>query len=133
MDRHALTFRIKPGSHDAVVRLLSGYRAPRLEIDGGTTRLLGTAVFASGDVVVRALEVQGDLARVAPHLAADPAVQQVERALVPHLAEPFDPADPAARGRFFAQRLMERITHRENGVPGERPGRTRHALLYPVR
>src|SRR5881392_887123 len=132
MDRYALSFRIKPDSHDAVARLLAGYRAPRLEIDGDT-RLLGTAVFAAGDLVVRAVEVLGDLAKVAPHLAADPAVQQVERALVPHLADPYDPSDPAARGRFFAQRLMERITHRENEVPGEWPDRTRHALRYPIR
>ena len=131
MDRYALTFRIKPASHNAVAELLADYRAPRLEIDDDT-RLLGTAVFASGDVVVRAVEVLGDLAKVAPHLSRDPAIQQVERALVPHLADPYDPADPAARGRFFAQRLMERVTHRENEVPGDWPTRTRHALKYPI-
>jgi hypothetical protein len=132
MDRYALTFRIRPGSQAAVAALLSDYPAPRLQTDDGT-RLLGTAVFLAGEVVVRALELDGDLASVVPHLAQDPVIQQVERALVPHLADPYDPSDPASRGRFLARRLMERVTHRENAAPGEWPARTRHALRYPVR
>jgi hypothetical protein len=131
MDRYALTFRIRPASHDAVAGLLAGYRPPQLAAAAGT-RLLGTAVFLAGDTVVRAIEVAGDLGAVVAHLAQDPAIQQVENALVPHLATPYDPGDPAARRAYLGQRLMERVTHRENPDAQPRRGRTRHALRYPI-
>jgi hypothetical protein len=134
MERHALTFRIRPGSEPDVAKLLAGYRAPSLRIDD-ETRLVGTAVFMKDDLVVRAVEVDGDISKVAPHLARDEVIQEVERALVPHLTEPYDPADPAQRGKFFAQRMMERVVHRESpdaaGITQAKP--SRHALLYPIR
>lgn len=132
MERHALAFRIKPGTESAVAQLLADYRAPDLQVDA-ETRLVGTAVFIKGDLVIRVVEVKGDLAKVGPHLARDPAIQQVERALIPHLVEPYDPTDAAQRGRFFAQRLMACIVHREAPDMWAAAEWSRHALLYPVR
>ncbi|GAA2150005.1 SchA/CurD-like domain-containing protein [Actinomadura napierensis] len=129
MERHALAFRIKPGTQDQVRDLLSGYRAPALEADDGT-RLLGTAVFLHGDLVVRVMEFEGDLGTVARHLSADPVIREVERGLIPYLADSYDPADAVQRREFFARRLTERLAHR--GSANEGKG-ARHALLYPVK
>jgi SchA/CurD like domain len=131
MERHALAFRIKRGSESAVAQLLADYRAPDLQIDA-ETRLVGTAVFIRSDLVIRVVEVEGDLAKVGPHLARDPVIQQVERALVPYLLEPYDSTDAAQRGQFFAQRLMTRIVHREAPDVATAVESSRHALLYPV-
>jgi hypothetical protein len=115
MKRHALAFRVRPGTETAVAELLSGYAAPKLEIDEDT-RLLGTTVFMKGDLVVRVMEIEGDIAKVAPHLAAQPEIQAVERELNQYLVEPLDPTDPAARRTFMARRMMQTVLHREAGV-----------------
>jgi SchA/CurD like domain len=109
--RHALAFHVRPGTEEQAARLLAGYRAPRLEIDE-RTRLVGTTVFMRGTLVVRVIEVEGDLGAVARHLARDPNIQHVERELNQLLAEPYDPADPAGPAGFFRRRLMAPITDR---------------------
>jgi hypothetical protein len=85
----------------------------------------------SGTLVVRAMEIEGDIAKVAPHLATDPVIQQVERELNKYLVEPVDPADPQARRTFLARRMMKSVLHREATPPG--PTASRFALLYPIR
>ncbi len=112
MNRYALTFRVRPGTEEAVRDLLATYDPPRLEIDE-QTRLLGTAVFMKGNLVVRIMEIEGEFGRVAQHLAADPAVQAVERKLNDYLEEPIDPTDPNARRAFVVKRLMHTVLHRE--------------------
>ena len=113
MIRHALAFRVRPGTEDAVAKLLADYEPPALEIDEHT-RLVGTAVFMKGNLVIRVVEVEGDLAKVAPHLAADPAVRVVEQELRQYLAEePAGSTGPEAQRTFFARRLMTTLLHRE--------------------
>jgi hypothetical protein len=129
MERHALAFRIKPGTGTEVTRLLSNYSAPRLEADDGT-RLLGTAVFTKDDLVVRIMEIAGDLITVAIHLSQDPVIQEVERGLLPHLTVTYDPSDPKQRAEFMATRATKLLLHR--GSPDEGTG-SRHALYYPIR
>ncbi|WP_158566847.1 SchA/CurD-like domain-containing protein [Actinomadura craniellae] len=129
MERHALAFRIRPGSHEAVRELLAGYGTPRLETDDGT-RLLSTAVFLKDDLAVRAIEIEGDLPTLAAHLAQDPVVLEVERGLLPHLVDTYDPADPRQRGEFMARRRTEPLMHCSSSAEGTG---TRHALRYPVR
>lgn len=129
MERHALAFRIKPGAQDAVRGLLAGYRAPRLDAGNGT-RLLGTTVFSKDDLVVRTMDIEGDLSTVAAHLARDPVIQDIERRLLPHLVDAYDPSDIQQRRDFMARRRTELLLHR--GSPAEGSG-TRHALLYPIK
>jgi hypothetical protein len=109
--RHALAFRVRPGTEERVASLLAGYTAPKLDIDEHT-RLLRTTVFLQDTLVVRVIEVQGDISAVARHLAQDPNIQRVERELNQYLEEPYDISDPAARRAFFATRLMSLVTHR---------------------
>src|SRR4051794_38166911 len=110
MQRHALAFRVRPSSQDAVAVLLSGYDPPALRVND-QTRLLATAVFMLGTQVVRCMEIEGDLRAVAAHVAADPRVRAVEAQLHAHLEQPYDPDDPAGRQSFFRARLMTRLAH----------------------
>lgn len=114
MPRHALAFRVRPGTETEVAALLADYQPPELEIDENT-RLLGTAVFMQGDLVIRVMDVEGDLATVGRHLSQDPGIRKVEDALSQYLANSFAPGDPKARGQLLARRLMDPITHRDAG------------------
>lgn len=132
MTRHALLFRVKPGTEAAVEEILAGYRRPATEIDDDT-RLLGTTVLMHGTVVVRYMEIEGSLPKVAAHLARQPEIQAAERALNPYLEVPRDFTDPQSARDFFQRSAMTLLMHR--GAPAYPPGVTvsRHALFYPLR
>ncbi|MBB1253386.1 SchA/CurD-like domain-containing protein [Streptomyces alkaliterrae] len=111
MQRYAITFRVKPGSEEAVRRLLTDYPPPEPRAADGT-RLLGTSVFMKGDVVVRMLEIEGELASAMAHLATQPAVRELERRLDPHLLEPRDMSSREGARSFFQRALMTHLTTR---------------------
>jgi hypothetical protein len=130
MERHALLFRVKPGTEAAVAEILAAYQRPPTEIDADT-RLLGTTVLMHSNVVVRTMQIEGSLPRVAAHLARRPEIQAAERALNPYLEIPRDMRGPEGAREFFQRSAMTLLTHR--GAPVLPPGVTRHALLYPLR
>ncbi|MFJ6072319.1 SchA/CurD-like domain-containing protein [Streptomyces sp. NPDC093065] len=129
--RHALTFTVRPGSEAETARLLSGYVSPDAHVDG-STRLLRTSLFMSGNRIVRAVEVRGDLQSALRHVARQPGVRAVEEALNPYLEQDRDLGDPQSARRFFTRAAMPAVHHARSG---DRSGaRTeRLALLYPVR
>ena len=114
MERHALLFRVKPGTEAAVEAVLAGYPRPATVIDD-ETRLLGTTVMMHGNVVVRSMEIEGSLPKVAAHLSRQPEIQAVERALNPYLEEPRDMTDPQSARAFFQRSGMRLLMHR--GAP----------------
>lgn len=132
MERYALMFRVKPGSESSVASILADYDRPATTIDE-TTRLLGTTVFMFENVVVRVIEVEGDLRRVVGHLAGQPQIQATEEALNPHLLEPRDLSDPAAARAFFQRAMMERLSHIAP-LPDAAPetGAAAYAFLLPL-
>ncbi|MER6320598.1 SchA/CurD-like domain-containing protein [Streptomyces coelicoflavus] len=129
--RHALTFTVRPGTEAETARLLSEYVSPDAHVDG-STRLLRTSLFMSGNRIVRAVEVRGDLQTALRHVARQPGVRAVEEALNPYLEQDRDLGDPQSARRFFTRAAMPAVHH---AATGDRPGaRTeRLALLYPVR
>jgi hypothetical protein len=124
MERHSLLFRIKPGTEAHVADVLAGYESPATVIDD-ETRLLRTTVFMHGDVVVRTMDIEGSLQKVAAHLSRQPQIQATEQALNSSLAEPRDLSDPAAAGAFFRRAMMQRIVDRR--IPVEATRRRRRA------
>ncbi|MFE5598740.1 SchA/CurD-like domain-containing protein [Streptomyces coelicoflavus] len=136
--RHALTFTVRPGTEAETARLLSEYVSPDAHVDG-STRLLRTSLFMSGNRIVRAVEVRGDLQTALRHVARQPGVRAVEEALNPYLEQDRDLGDPQSARRFFTRAAMPAVHHAAMAVhhaaTGDRPGaRTeRLALLYPVR
>ncbi|MFV0524984.1 MAG: SchA/CurD-like domain-containing protein [Acidimicrobiales bacterium] len=124
MQRHAILFRIKPGSREAVRQLLSTYDPPRYETEDGT-RLISTSIFMSGDTVVRMMEIDGALPSVMVHLAGEPSIQKLERDLDPHLLERRDMSTPDGARAFFRSAMMEHVVTRRAGAPvasGSAPG-----------
>ncbi|GAA3383112.1 SchA/CurD-like domain-containing protein [Cryptosporangium minutisporangium] len=111
MQRHAITFRVKAESVDAVRELLANYEPPEWTAPDGT-RLLGTSIFLKGDTVVRVMDIEGSLPSVMAHLAQQPSIQALERALDPHLAEPRDLSTPEGARAFFGAAMMEHVTTR---------------------
>ncbi|MET8667507.1 SchA/CurD-like domain-containing protein [Streptomyces tendae] len=129
--RHALTFTVRPGTEAETARLLSEYVSPDAHVDG-STRLLRTSLFMSGNRIVRAVEVRGDLQTALRHVARQPGVRAVEEALNPYLEQDRDLADPQSARRFFTRAAMPAVHHAT--TPGRTGARTeRLALLYPVR
>jgi heme-degrading monooxygenase HmoA len=129
--RHALTFTVRPGTEAETARLLSEYVSPDAHVDG-STRLLRTSLFMSGNRIVRAVEVRGDLQTALRHVARQPGVRAVEEALNPYLEQDRDLTDPQSARRFFTRAAMPAVHHASS--PGRAGARTeRLALLYPVR
>ncbi|MHC8421106.1 SchA/CurD-like domain-containing protein [Streptomyces sp. NB004] len=128
--RHALTFTVKPGSEEAVARILADYASPEPRVDD-TTRLCRTSLFLHGNRVVRAIEVRGDLLAALRHVAEQPEVRAAEEALNPYLEQDRDFGDPESARVFYTRAALPAVHH---VTAGERdPAAQRHALSYPAR
>ncbi|MFF9049114.1 SchA/CurD-like domain-containing protein [Streptomyces parvulus] len=128
--RHALTFTVKPGSEEAVARILADYASPEPRVDD-TTRLCRTSLFLHGNRVVRAIEVRGDLLAALRHVAEQPEVRAAEEALNPYLEQDRDLGDPESARVFYTRAALPAVHH---VTAGERdPAAQRHALSYPAR
>ncbi|GAA3441449.1 SchA/CurD-like domain-containing protein [Planomonospora venezuelensis] len=113
MQRYAIMFRIKPGSEEKVKTLLSGYAPPEWVTPDGT-RLLSTSVFLKDGLLVRLIEIDGNLPSLMAHLATQPSVQQLERELDEHIVEEDrrDTGTPDGARAFFRRAMMEHVTTR---------------------
>ncbi|GAA3780221.1 SchA/CurD-like domain-containing protein [Streptomyces phyllanthi] len=129
--RHALTFTVKPGSEQAVARLLADYSSPQPQVDE-TTRLCRTSLFMSGNRVVRAIEVRGDLLAALRHVARQPEARAVEEAINPYLEQARDLNDPESARLFFTRAALPAV-HAVT-IGGSLPENARRqALYYPAR
>ncbi|MEU6096582.1 SchA/CurD-like domain-containing protein [Streptomyces sp. NPDC047079] len=128
--RHALTFTVKPGSEQAVAKILADYAPPKAQVDE-TTRLCRTSLFMHGNRVVRTIEVEGDLLSALRHVARQPEVMAVEEAINPYLEQERDLGDAEAARIFFARAALPAVHHVTTG--DECPDAVRRALYYPAR
>ncbi|MEV7612657.1 SchA/CurD-like domain-containing protein [Streptomyces sp. NPDC089799] len=133
--RHALTFTVRPGSEEAVAKLLAEYDPPSAKVDD-TTRLCRTTLFMHGNRVVRTVEVKGDLTKALRHVARQPEVRAVEEAINPYLEVERDLDDPESARVFFTRAAMPAVHHvaAHGDTARSRPGEvTRHAVYYRAR
>lgn len=114
MERYALAFTVKPGSEEEVAKILASYGRPTWVIDENS-RLLSTTIFMLKNLVVRVLDVEGDLPTVMRHLASQPEIRAVEEQLTAYLEEPRDMSTPQGAAAFFSRAIMKRVTHRVAG------------------
>ena len=112
----ALMWDIKPGSEETVAQLFERYGRPDFEVtddDGNPVgRLLSTQVFLKDRTIVRVIEVEGDFAAVARHMARQPAIRELERQLDEHLAVPRDMSTPEGARAFFQSSMMRPLVAR---------------------
>nr|WP_198151817.1 TcmI family type II polyketide cyclase [Kibdelosporangium sp. MJ126-NF4]CEL19952.1 WhiE I protein of unknown function [Kibdelosporangium sp. MJ126-NF4]CTQ97176.1 WhiE I protein of unknown function [Kibdelosporangium sp. MJ126-NF4] len=113
IQRYAVTFRVRPGTEEAVAELLATYDSPNLRVDDDT-RLVSTSVFMHGTTIVRMLEIEGDLIKVMRHLSQEPTIQHVETELHKYLVEEDkrDMSDPEGARKFFAKAMMRTVVTR---------------------
>ncbi|MBL1100842.1 SchA/CurD-like domain-containing protein [Streptomyces coffeae] len=131
--RHALTFTVKPGSEKDVAAILANYASPESRVDD-TTRLCRTSLFMSGNRVVRAVEVQGELMAALRHVSRQPEIREVEEAINPYLEEARDLDDPESAREFFMRAALTAVHHLSvKGAGHSSADIRRHALLYPVK
>lgn len=89
----AITYDIKSGYENEIAEIFSTFTrvgsASVPDQDGQpVARILATALFIRDSTMVRFIEYEGDLESVARFMAAQRAVQEVERKLKPYLARP---------------------------------------------
>ncbi|WP_030204402.1 SchA/CurD-like domain-containing protein [Streptomyces sp. NRRL S-87] len=134
--RHALTFTVRPGSEEAVARILADYASPEPRVDD-STRLCRTSLFMHGNRVVRAVEVKGDLMAALRYVARQPEVRAVEEAINPYLEQDRDLDDPGSARVFFTRAALPALHHvaagQTAGAEGAGAPVRRYALHYPAR
>ncbi|MFF5448637.1 SchA/CurD-like domain-containing protein [Streptomyces sp. NPDC012888] len=129
--RHALTFTVRPGSEEAVAKLLADYDPPSAKVDD-TTRLCRTTLFMHGNRVVRTVEVKGDLTKALRYVARQPEVRAVEEAINPYLEVDRDLDDPESARVFFTRAALPAVhVMATDPAAAHDPGGTgRHAVHY---
>lgn len=114
----ALLWTVKPGTEDKVKELFRNYGRPdpvvRDEDGNEKGKLLSTQVFMKGNTIVRAMELEGELRDVAPHLGRQPAIRELEEQLDQYLEEPRDMSDPEGARKFFMNSFMECLIARRH-------------------
>src|SRR6266568_134736 len=82
---------------------------PRVTPDG--TRLLSTSVFMKDGLVIRMIEIEGNLPELIKHIASEPSIQNVERELDKYLVEEDkrDASTPEGARDFFRRALMGHV------------------------
>ncbi|MEU6312675.1 SchA/CurD-like domain-containing protein [Streptomyces sp. NPDC047014] len=128
--RHALTFTVRPGSEEAVAKILSSYASPAARVDDHT-RLCRTSLFMHGNRVVRTVEVQGDLMAALRHVSEQPEVRAVEEAINPYLEKDRDLADPESARMFFMRAALPAV-HHIAASESDSADVERHAVFYPA-
>jgi hypothetical protein len=116
MERYALFFTVRPGTEEQAAEILRNYGRPSVQA-GVNTQMFSTSVFMKGNMIVRIVDIDGDLKDLIGHLPTQNAIRKAEEALEPLLEQPRNLNDPADAQRFFQNSLMQRITHREAGKP----------------
>ncbi|WP_433429278.1 SchA/CurD-like domain-containing protein [Nonomuraea sp. CA-141351] len=113
MQRYAVMFRVKPGTEDKVKDLLANYSRPGWVAPDGT-RLMSTSVFMKDGLVVRMIEIEGNLPGLMRHLSQEPSIQRVEAELDKYLVEEDrrDASTPEGAREFFLRAMMETVTTR---------------------
>lgn len=111
----AITYRIKPGSEDALAELFSGFTrvdTPDMRDEQGESagRLLGTAVFVKDEFMVRIIHYEGDFAAIAQHMARQQGVHQLEAELAPYLTHRKPAASPEEFRDNFRNALMRCVS-----------------------
>lgn len=107
----AIKYDVKPGYDKEITELFSHFQradTPVFTDDDGneTGRLVGTAVFLTGGMVVRFIHYEGELADVGRHMARQRGVHLLEEKLQPYLATPRDTTSPEQFGAHFANSLL---------------------------
>ena len=112
---------VKREAIDQVKQAFAEYGRPDHEVkdaDGNVTgRLLATQVYMKDNVIVRAIEIEGDFVAVAQHMSRQPAIRELEGKLDPLIEEERDMSTPEGAREFFMKSAMECLVDRRHDEP----------------
>lgn len=112
----ALIWTVKPGSEQTVEDLFSNYGRPdpvvRDQNGNVVGQLISTQVFMKDNMIVRVLEVEGDMRAVAAHLGQQPAIRNLEEQLDQYLEKPRNMSTPEGAAKFFRETMMKCLISR---------------------
>lgn len=112
----AITWTVIPGSEDVVREAFKNYGRPDHDVkdkDGNVVgKLISTQVFLKGNRLVRAIEFEGSIIDVAPHMGRQPAIRALEDKLDQYLENPRDMSTPEGARKFFMETAMETLVNR---------------------
>jgi hypothetical protein len=112
----AITWTVKPGSEDFVREAFKNYGRPDHDVkdqEGNVVgKLLSTQVFMKGNRIVRAIEFEGSIADLAPHMGRQPAIRELEDKLDEVLETPRDMSTPEGARKYFMETAMETLINR---------------------
>ena len=109
----ALLYKLKPGTEEAVAKLVEGTGRPDHDVkddDGNVVgKLLTTIVFVGEETAVRVMEVEGEFKYVPRHMGRQEEVARFEREVEQYLAEPRDMTTPEGAVAFFRKRGLRKV------------------------
>ncbi|WP_433261224.1 SchA/CurD-like domain-containing protein [Actinosynnema sp. CS-041913] len=123
-----ITYDVEAGHEDEIAGIFGAFRrvdTPTLRDEDGNPvgRLLGTAVFIKGELMVRVIHYEGDFAAIGRHMATQRGVHLLEEKLAPYLKRKRDTGTVEGFGSYFRDATMRCIsqlsvdTHPEGGHP----------------
>jgi hypothetical protein len=114
--RFAVMFKVKPGTEQKVQELFRNSGRPEHEIKGpdGTVRgrVLHTMVLMKDNIIIRAIEFEGQLPDVIQHIRNQQEVRELEAGLEPLLEVPRDMTTPEGAMKFFRESGMQILVDR---------------------
>jgi hypothetical protein len=112
----AITYDVKPGHEEEIADIFARFKrvdSPVLrDADGNEVgKLLGTAVFIRGEVLVRVIHFEGDdFSAIGRHMATQKGVHDVEAELAPFLKTQRDTSAVEAFGAHMRRSAMRCIS-----------------------
>ncbi|SFQ65114.1 SchA/CurD like domain-containing protein [Amycolatopsis arida] len=112
----AITYQVKPGHEEEIADIFARFKrvdSPILRDSEGNEvgKLLGTAVFIHGEVMVRVIHFEGDdFSAVGRHMATQQGVHNVEAELAPYLKTPRDTSTVEAFEAHMRRSVMRCVS-----------------------
>ncbi|WP_214410554.1 SchA/CurD-like domain-containing protein [Sphaerisporangium fuscum] len=133
----AITYRVKPGHEEEIAQIFSPANFKRADTPvmrddqgGQAGRILSTGLFIQDDVMVRAIQYEGELEDVARHMGAQRGVREAEERIAQYLAEERDTSSVEGFMSYFKRSTMLCVQQRTiQDVPGAQLA----ALRYRVK
>ncbi|MEC3974263.1 SchA/CurD-like domain-containing protein [Amycolatopsis sp. H20-H5] len=114
----ALTWNVKPGTEEEVIRLFERSGRPDHTVRDGGGNVVGllkrTSVFMRQNTVVRVIEFDGEFIDVAKHMGQQREVRDLERELDAYLEVERDLSSPEKTAAFFASASMRCVLSRSH-------------------
>ena len=112
----AIMWTVKPGTEDKVKEAFANYGRPDHDVkdENGNVvgKLIATQVFMKRNIIVRAIEFEGNLMDLAPHMGRQPAIRELEETIDQYLEKPRDMSTPEGAREYFLDVAMETLIAR---------------------